>query len=76
MELIKSTTFTNSYTYEHLLTIALYKSELGYAILTESGDNWFGKTRLTYDDAIEYYNEQIKDIRNYLQTEQIIYNTK
>jgi hypothetical protein len=76
MEKITSLTFYNSHTGEHIRTVALYKSELGYAILTESGDNWFGKTRLTYDDAIEYYNEQIKDIRNYLQTEQIIFNTK
>ena len=76
MEKITSLTFYYSQYGEHARTVALYKSELGYAILTESGDNWFGKTRLTYDDAIEYYNEQIKDIRNYLQTEQIIYHTK
>jgi hypothetical protein len=76
MEKITSLTFYYSQYGEQGKTVALYKKELGYVIFTESGDNWYGKTRLTYDDAIEYYKEQLKDIKNYLQTEQIIYHTK
>jgi len=76
MELITSTKFYNSHTSEHIRTVNLFKSELGYAILNEYGDNYYGKQRITNNDAIDYYNECISEIRNYLQTEQIIYHTK
>jgi hypothetical protein len=76
MEKITSLTFYNSHTGEHIRTVALYKTNLGYAILTEYGDNYTGKQRSSNSDAIDYYNEQLKDIRNYLQSEQIIYHTK
>ena len=76
MELITSTKFYNSQTGEHIRTVNLFKSELGYAILNEYGDNYYGKQRITNNDAIDYYNECISEIRNYLQSEQIIYHTK
>jgi hypothetical protein len=76
MEKITSLTFYNSHTSEHIRTVNLFKSELGYAILNEYGDNYYGKQRITNNDAIDYYNECISEIRNYLQTEQIIYHTK
>jgi hypothetical protein len=76
MELIKSTIFTNSHTGEHIRTVNLFKSELGYAILNEYGDNYYGKQRITNNDAIDYYNECISEIRKYLQSQGIIYHTK
>jgi hypothetical protein len=63
MELIKSRTFYNSYSNEHLATIALYKSELGYVILNEVGANLTGVTRLTSFDAEEFYLDLVHQTR-------------
>jgi len=76
MELIKSLTFYNSHTGEHIRTVALYSTDLCYAILNEYGDSYYGKQRITNNDAVDYYNECISEIRKYLQSEQIIYHTK
>jgi len=76
MEKITSLTFYNSHTSEHIRTVNLFKSELGYAILNEYGDNYYGKQRITNNDAIDYYNECISEIRKYLQSQGIIYHTK
>ena len=64
MELIKSTLFTNSYTNEHLVTVALYKSKIGYAILSEFGYKINGQTRLGKFEAEKYYFEVIKETKN------------
>ena len=66
MELIKSTTFTNSYTYEHLLTISLYKSDIGYNIINEFAVKLTGVARTTRMEAEEYYFEVIKEARQAL----------
>jgi hypothetical protein len=63
MKKIKSTTFINSYTNEHLITVALYKSEVGYAILSEIGYKLSGQTRLSEYEAIQYFDEVIKETR-------------
>ena len=66
MELITSTTFTNSNTKEHLVTVALYKSEVSYAILSEFGYKINGQTRLGKFEAEEYYFEVIKETKKSL----------
>lgn len=76
MELITSTKFYNSQTGEHIRTVNLYKSEFSYAILNEYADNYYGKQRFSNNDAIEYYNECISEIRKYLQSQEISYHTK
>ena len=76
MEKITSLTFYNSQTGEHIRTVNLFKLELGYAILNEYGDNYYGKQRITNNDAIDYYNECISEIRKYLQSQEISYHTK
>ena len=66
MELIKSTVFTNSFTNEHLVTIALYRREVSYAILSEFGYKINGQTRLGKFEAEEYYFEVIKETKKSL----------
>ena len=66
MELITSTTFTNSNTKEHLVTVALYKSKISYAILSEFGYKINGQTRLGKFEAEEYYFEVIKETKKSL----------
>ncbi|MFZ4799348.1 MAG: hypothetical protein ACOYMA_17745 [Bacteroidia bacterium] len=60
MKKIKSRTFINSYTNEHLVTVTLYKLEIGYAILSEIGYKLNGETRLSEYEAVEYFDEVIK----------------
>lgn len=63
MELIKSTTFTNSNTKEHLVTVSIYKSEVSFAILSEFGYKINGQTRLGKYEAEEYYFEVIEETK-------------
>lgn len=63
MELIKSTVFTNSNTKEHLVTVSLYKSEVGYSILSEFGYKINGQTRLGKYEAIQYFYEVIEETK-------------
>ena len=63
MELIKSTTFTNSYTYEHLLTISLYQSEFGYEILNKVGAKSYGEIRTTRMESEDYYLDLVKETK-------------
>jgi hypothetical protein len=76
MELITSLTFTNSFTNEHLVTVAIYKSELGYAILSEFGANLTGVTRISQIEAYEYYEQLIQDTRKAYRSMEIRYSTK
>ena len=63
MELITSRTFYNSYSNEHLTTIALYKSNVGYEILNKVGTKTEGVTRLTSFDAQNYYLDLVHQTR-------------
>jgi hypothetical protein len=76
MELIKSTTFTNSYTYEHLVTIALYQSELGYEIKNRIGIKLESVIKISRLDADEYYNNLIQETRQAFNSMEQPYNTK
>jgi hypothetical protein len=76
MELIKSTTFTNSYSNEHLVTIALYKSEIGYEIKNRIGAKSEGVIRISRLDADEYYNNLIQETRQAFNSMEQPYNTK
>ena len=75
MKKIKSTTFINSYTNEHLVTVALYKSEVGYAILNEIGYKLDGETRLSEYEAVEYFDEVIKGTIKAFQSMEQPFNT-
>ena len=63
MKKITSTTFTNTFSKEHLVTVTLYKLEIGYAVLSEFGCKLDGQTRLTYYDAEEYFNEVVQETK-------------
>jgi len=63
MELIKSTTFTNSYTNEHLVTIALYQSEIGYEIKNKVGAKSYGEIRTTRMESEDYYLDLVKETK-------------
>jgi len=76
MEKITSITFTNSFTNEHLVTVAIYKSELGYVILSEFGANLSGVTRISQIEAYEYYEQLIEDTRKGYRSMEIRYSTK
>ena len=76
MEKIKSTTFTNSYTYEHLVTIALYQSEFGYEILNKVGSKSYGEIRTTRMGSEEYYENLINETKKGLYSIQIPFHTK
>jgi len=76
MELIKSATFTNSYSNEHLVTVSIYKSEVGYAILSEFGYKINGQTRLGKYEAEEYYFEVIEETKQGLYSMEQPFTTK
>lgn len=75
MELIKSITYNNSYTNEHLLTIALYKSEIGYEIITRFTTKSQGVIRISRIDADEYYNNLIQQTRQAFNSMEQPYHT-
>jgi hypothetical protein len=75
MELIKSTTFTNSYTYEHLVTIALYQSEFGYEIINKVGAKSYGEIRTTRMESEDYYLDLVKETRKAFNIMQQPFNT-
>jgi hypothetical protein len=75
MELIKSTTFTNSYTYEHLVTIALYQSEFGYEIINIVGAKSYGEIRTTRMESEDYYLDLVKETKKAFNIMQQPFNT-
>jgi hypothetical protein len=76
MELIKSITFTNSYTYEHLLTIALYQSDMGYEIINKFGTKSYGVIRTTRMESENYYSDLIQETTNAFNLMEQPYHTK
>ena len=76
MKLIKSTVFTNSYTYEHITTIALYQTDIGYEIINKIGSNLEGVIRLTKTEAEEYYENLINETKKGLYSIEIPFHTK
>jgi hypothetical protein len=76
MELITSTSFTNSYTYEHLVTIALYQSEIGYEIKNRIGIKSESVIKISRLDADEYYNNLIQQTKQAFNLMEQPYNTK
>lgn len=76
MELIKSLTFTNSYTYDHLVTIALYKSEIGYQIKNRIGIKSEPVIKISRLDADEYYNNLIQETRQTFNSMEQPFTTK
>jgi hypothetical protein len=75
MELIKSTTFTNSYSNEHLITIALYQSEIGYEIKNRIGIKSESVIKISRLDADEYYNNLIQETRKAYHSMEMPFNT-
>jgi hypothetical protein len=75
MKKIKSITFINSYTNEHLAKIAIYKSEVGYAILSEIGYKLSGQTRLSEYEAIQYYDEVVNETKKTFHSMEQPFNT-
>ena len=76
MELITSLKFYNSHTNELMATLMLFKSDIGYQVLSSSGNQIKGTEWVANEDAINNFNEWSNDIRKYYQSQGIIYNTK
>lgn len=76
MEKITSLTFYNSITSEFMVELTLYKKDIGYCVLTDSGNNIGGKNMLENSFAVTYFNDAIKEVKQYYQSQGIIYNTK
>jgi hypothetical protein len=76
MELIKSITFNNSYTNEHLVTIALYKSEIGYEIKNRIVIKSESVIKISRLDADEYYNNLIQETKKAFSSMQQPFTTK
>jgi hypothetical protein len=76
MEKITSLTFYNSITNEFLVELTLYKKDIGYCVLTDSGNNIGGKNMLENSFAVTYFNDAIREVKQYYQSQGIIYNTK
>ena len=76
MELITSLKFYNSITSELLVALMLFKSEIGYQVLSSSSNQIKGTEFVYYEDAKNNFNEWANQIRKYYQVEGIIYNTK
>jgi hypothetical protein len=76
MEKITSLTFYNSITNEFMVELTLYKKDVGYCVLTDSGNNIGGKNMLENSFAVTYFNDAIKEVKEYYQALGIIYNTK
>lgn len=76
MEKITSLTFFNSHTGEFMVQLTLYKKDIGYCVLTDSGNNIGGKNMLENSFAVTYFNDAIKEVKQYYQALGIIYNTK
>lgn len=75
MEKITSLTFTNTFSKEHLVTVTLYKLEIGYAVLSGFGCKLDGQTRLTFYDAEEYYNEIIQETKKAYHSMEMLFYT-
>ncbi len=76
MEKITSLTFFNSHTNEFMVELTLYKKDIGYCVLTDLGNNIGGKNMLENNFAVTYFNDAIKEVKQYYQSQGIIYNTK
>jgi hypothetical protein len=76
MEKITSLTFYNSITNEFMVELTLYKKDIGYCVLTDSGNNIGGKNILDNSFAVTYFNDAIKEVKQYYISEGIIFNTK
>ena len=76
MEKITSLTFYNSITNEFMVELTLYKKDIGYCVLTDSGNNIGGKNMLENSFAVTYFNDAIREVKQYYQSQGIIYNTK
>ena len=76
MEKITSLTFYNSITNEFMVELTLYKKDVGYCVLTDSGNNIGGKNMLENSFAVTYFNDAIKEVKQYYQSQGIIFNTK
>jgi hypothetical protein len=76
MEKITSLKFYNSITNEFMVELTLYKKDIGYCVLTDSGNNIGGKNMLENSFAVTYFNDAIKEVKEYYQALGIIYNTK
>ena len=76
MNLIEKTIFINSHSKEVIVEIAIYKAEVGYYILRRKNATVTGVIRISKDDAIEYYNNELKETRYVLQKMEIIYEIR
>jgi len=76
MEKITSLTFFNSITNEFMVELILYKKDIGYCVLTDSGNNIGGKNMLENSFAVTYFNDAIREVKDYYNSQGIIFNTK
>ena len=76
MELITSLKFYNSHTNELMVALMLFKSDIGYQVLSSSSNQIKGTEFVYYEDAKNNFNEWSNDIKKYYQSQEITYHTK
>lgn len=75
MEKITSTTFTNTFSKEHLVTVTLYQSEFGYEIINKVGAKLYREIRTTRMESEDYYLDLIKETRQAFNSMEMPFNT-
>lgn len=76
MVLISNAIFINSHSKEVIVEIAIYKAEVGYYILRRKNATVTGVIRISKDDAIEYYNDELIGTKKGLTAMNIIYEIR
>ena len=76
MNLISRAIFINSHTSEVIVEIAIYEGKIGFEIIRRSISYITGVIKISKDDAIEYYNNELNATRKGLQEMEIIYEIR
>ena len=73
MNLISKAIFINSHSKEVIVEIAIYKNDVWFEILRRKNASITGVIRVSKDDAIEYYNTELKETKHGLWSISTIY---
>lgn len=76
MNLISRSIFVNSHTSEVIVEIAIYEGKIGFEIIRRSISNITGVIKVSKDDAIEYYNNELIATKKGLTAMETIYEIR
>ena len=75
MKKIKYKSFFDSENKSFLISVAIYKEDIFYKIITEIGSKGTLVYRMTEFDANDFFNEEVKGIISDLNNRGVIFNT-